>query len=483
MSAPLSPQALAGLRALLIGAAREGTALARYLARCGALVTLSDNKPAEQLSHALEALRGLPVTLALGGPPPALEGYDLLFLSPGVPPSAPIVQEARRRGLPISSEPRLFTQLCPAPIVGITGSSGKTTTTALTGRMLAADGRRVWVGGNIGAPLTDRLLDEPPPEVAVMELSSFQLEIFSPDYQGLEVEARRSAASRAISLAGWSPPVAAITNITPNHLDRHPDMADYMRCKWQILAHQSAQDWAVLNRDNPPTCEMAARVRGRLLQFSLLEAVTEGAFLQSGSLLLRLEGREQRLCRQEALPLRGLHNVANVLAAACCASACGASVEAQREAALRFAGVAHRLEVVRVRDGVTWINDSIATSPERAIAALRAYHEPVVLLAGGRDKHLPWEEWAALVRERVRVVIAFGEAAPIVERALTAGAPADGRQPKLRHAATLEEAVILAAQAARTGEVVLLSPGGTSFDAFDDFEARGERFRELVNAL
>jgi UDP-N-acetylmuramoylalanine--D-glutamate ligase len=482
MTAPLSPQALAGLRALVVGAAREGTALARALAQWGALVTLYDAKPAAQLARALESLHGLPLTLALGEALPSLDGYDLLFLSPGVPPSAPIVAEARRRGLPISSEPRLFTQLCRAPIVGITGSSGKTTSTALAGRMLAAAGRQVWVGGNIGAPLTGRLLDEPPPELAVMELSSFQLELFSPDYQGPEVKTRRSAGSRAISLAGWSPPVAAITNITPNHLDRHPDMEDYARCKWQILAHQGPEDWAVLNRDNAPTREMAARVRGRLLQFSLVEPVAEGAFLRRDELTLRLAGREERLCRHDELQLRGLHNVANVLAAACCALACGVGAEAQREAARSFGGVAHRLEVVRVREGVTWVNDSIATSPERAIAALLAYDEPVILLAGGRDKHLPWEEWADLARQRARAVVAFGESAPIVERALAAASQGQPR-PDLHRAATLEEAVALAAALARAGDVVLLSPGGASFDAFGDFEARGERFRELVNTL
>ncbi len=472
------------VRALIIGAAREGTALARFLAQAGAQVTLNDNKPAEQLAKHLALIQGLPIALDLGNPTPDVSQCDILFISPGVPPTAPVVQEARQRGVPISSEPRLFTQVVPSLIVGITGSSGKTTTTALTGRMLIAGGRNVWVGGNIGSPLTARLLEEPPPEVAVMELSSFQLELFTPAYQGPEVEARRTAASRVLSIEGYSPPVAAITNITPNHLDRHPTMEDYASAKWQILAHQKAGDWAILNADNPYTREMALRAKGHVLRFSLEGEVSEGAFLRGQDLILRAGDREEVLCSRRALPLRGMHNVANVLCAACLAAACGVACEAIRQAALEFTGVPHRLETVRVHRGVTYVNDSIATSPERAIAALRAYEEPLVLLAGGRDKHLPWEEWADWVLRRARLVIAFGEAVPIIERALH---QAKGRAPHadtmLRSVRTLEEAVALSAELARPGEVVLLSPGGTSFDAFADFEARGERFRELVWAL
>lgn len=480
----IDQEAWHNVRVLIIGAAREGTALARFLAQAGAHVTLSDAKPAEQLAKHLATVEGLPIAFELGTPLPDLSHCDILFLSPGVSPKAPVVLEARRRGLPLSSEPRFFTQMVPSLIVGITGSSGKTTTTALTGQMLSAGGRKVWVGGNMGAPLTARLLEEPPPEVAVMELSSFQLELFTPAYQGPEVETRRTAASRIISIAGYSPPVAAITNITPNHLDRHPTMEDYALAKWQILAHQSAGDWAVLNADNPYTREMAPRAKGRTLLFSVQEKIDTGAFLRGNELILRFEGNEEVLCTRHALKLRGMHNVANVLCAACLGMACNVPSEALRQAAMEFAGVPHRLETVRIYRGVTYVNDSIATSPERAIAALRAYEEPIVLLAGGRDKHLPWEEWADVVCERTRAVIAFGEAVPIIERAL---AEARMRMPLadilFRSVETLEEAVALSARIARSGEVVLLSPGGTSFDAFADFEARGARFRELVNAL
>ncbi len=471
---------LRGLRATIIGAAREGIALARFLAAQGAQVALSDAKLAEALGGALAELEGLPVRLALGGHPPDLLDVDVLFLSPGVPLGAPLVQEARRRGVPLSSEPRLFTQLCRAPVVGITGSSGKTTTTTLVGRMLEEDGRRTWVGGNIGRPLIGELLGCQEPEVAVMELSSFQLELFHGDCQGAETERLRTEASRAISLEGWSPPVAVVTNITPNHLDRHASMEEYIHAKAAILDYQAPVDWAVLNSDNEATVAFAGRARGQVARFSLRGSVACGAMLRGDELWLRLAGREAPICHRRELRLRGEHNVANVLAAACAASLAGASLDAVRAVATTFAGVPHRLEIVRRWRDVTFVNDSIATSPERAIAALRAFDEPLVLLAGGRDKHLPWDEWADWVRRKVRVVVAFGECAPLIEAAL-AGSPPGG--PTVRRAKDLPGAVALAARMAQAGEVVLLSPGGTSFDAFADFEARGQAFRDLVQQL
>ncbi|MHB0856684.1 MAG: UDP-N-acetylmuramoyl-L-alanine--D-glutamate ligase [Anaerolineae bacterium] len=482
----IAPENWRHVRALIVGAAREGTALARYLSHWGAEVTLSDAKPAGALREALAGLAEAGVSLRLGESHPSLEEVDILFVSPGVPPSAPVVQQARARGLPISSEPRLFTQTCAAPVVGVTGSSGKTTTTALTGKMYSIDGRRTWVGGNIGAPLTERLLEDERPDVAVMELSSFQLELFSPGYQGAEVEQRRSDASRVLSVAGWSPRVAAVTNVTPNHLDRHPDMDDYVRAKTNILAFQRSEDTAVLNADDATTRAMAALSPARIACFSLVGPVNQGAYLDGRRLALRLDGRERTLCDVAEIRLRGRHNIANVLAAACCALAGGVSLDAMHEAIVNFTGVEHRLEPVRTLCGVTYVNDSIATSPERAMAALRSYDEPLVLLAGGRDKHLPWEDWADLAIERARLVVAFGEAAGMIAEAVQAalerrGGAATG--PLVHEVSTLADAVAVAAREARSGDVVLLSPGGTSFDAFVDFEARGRAFRDMVTAL
>ncbi len=468
---------LQGLRASIIGAAREGLALARFLALQGARVTLSDAQPAEALQRALAELEGLPVTLALGGHPPSLLEADVLFLSPGVPLEAPLVQEARRRGVPLSSEPRLFTQLCPTPVVGVTGSSGKTTTATLIGEMLAAQGCRTWVGGNIGTPLIGRLLGNERPEVVVMELSSFQLELFHPSCQGAETEQRRTPASRAISLEGWSPQVAMVTNITPNHLDRHASMEAYVEAKAAIVAYQTPGDWAVLNRDDARSAALAVRTPGHVAYFSLREPVACGAMLRGDALWLQLGSCEGKICSRQELRLRGEHNVANMLAAACAAALAGAEMEAIRTVATSFPGVPHRLEIVRRWRGITFVNDSIATSPERAIAALRAFDEPVVLLAGGRDKHLPWDEWARWAQRKAHTVVAFGECAPLILKTLAAG------EMQVRLAQDLAEAVTMAVEAARPGDVVLLSPGGTSFDAFPDFEARGQVFRDLVQQL
>ena len=283
-----------------------------------------------------------------------------------------------------------------------------------------------------------------------------------------------------VSTDGWSPHIAAITNITPNHLDRHLSMADYCRAKSQILRYQGADDWAVLNRDNPDGWSLRELVSGHLLAFSLREPVEVGAFLQGETLILRDGQREHAICARSELKLRGEHNIANVLTAACCGLASGLDLAPMRHAAITFAGVPHRLESVRRWREALFVNDSIATSPERAIAALRAFEEPVVLLAGGRDKHLPWQEWAEIVGERARVVIAFGEAAPIIEAALQVAA---AQRPALHRVNTLDDAVALAASLVKPGDIVLLSPGGTSFDAFQDFEERGQRFRDLVAGL
>lgn len=471
---------LTGLKAAIIGVAREGTALARFLVGAGATVTLSDLKPAEQLAAALRDLEGLSIRLALGGHPEDILDVDVLFLSPGVPLNAKLVQDARARSLPISSEPRLFLQLFPNRVVGITGSSGKTTTTTLTGRMLERSGVETWVGGNIGRPLITALEQGALADVAVMELSSFQLELFRPETQGDRVQEVRTEASRVISLAGCSPEIAVVTNITPNHLDRHSSMDEYIRAKAAIVDYQSPEDWAVLNLDDANCLGLRQRTPAHVVYFSLVRPVGEGAYLDQGRLRLRLGDDDQVICAADEVRLKGIHNLANLLASACAARLAGASLDAIRQVATEFEGVAHRMEVVRRWHGITFVNDSIATTPERAIAAIRAYDEPLVLLAGGRDKHLPWDTWAEWVQRKVRVVIAFGECAPLVRNTL-------GQMPGLE-AAVLEvgdlgEAVSLASEVACEGDVVLLSPGGTSFDAFTDFEARGQAFRQLVERL
>ena len=468
---------LKGKRVTVLGLGREGTALARFLVEQGALVTVSDLKDAEQLHPALAQLSGMPVRYFLGSHPEEILDCVVLFISPGVPLDAPIVVEARRRGLTLSSETRFFCRLCPAVIVGITGSSGKTTTATLVAKMLEKGGHTVHLGGNIGNPLINRLPLIQPSDTVVMELSSFQLDFFSPLF---DAQPHGDLVSPLFPPGGWSPPMAAVLNVTPNHLDRHPTMQDYIAAKQKIVRYQRAQDYALLNLDDAVAQSFASLCPGRVVFFSLSKQVPLGAYLKKDSLMLRSKDREAMVCSVGEIRLRGRHNVANVLAACAIASVFDVPVQAMAEVARTFAGVEHRLEPVCEWRGVWYYNDSIATSPERAIAALNSFAEPIVLLAGGRDKHLPWTDWVNLVRQKVVHVIVFGEAATLIARELR---KLGVQAPPVHHAESLAHAVRLASELAKPGQAVLFSPGGTSFDAFCDYAERGETFKRLVRDL
>jgi UDP-N-acetylmuramoylalanine--D-glutamate ligase len=460
MFKPLTP--VANHHIVVLGLARQGVAAARWLTAQGAHVTISDVKPADQLTAEIEALRDAPVKFALGGHPLALlEDCDTLCLSGGVPIDLPIVVEARRRGIALTNDAQLFVERCAAPIVGITGSAGKTTTTTLTGDILRAAKYETWVGGNIGNPLTGDLDAIRPTHRVVMELSSFQLDVMT-----------------------ISPPVAAVLNITPNHLDRHQTMDAYIAAKGRILDYQTFDDTAVLGYDNPIVRQLSGRARGIVRFFSREKIIGRGAFLK-GDRIIVVQHQEREVCRVSDIPLRGEHNVLNVLAACALTAALGVEPDEMAQAIRDFKGVAHRLQLIREVNGVQYYDDSIATAPERLMAGLLAYDEPIVLLAGGRDKHLPWGDAAKLIAERVRELIVFGEMADLVQTVVEAQlAQSETRMlEKIHHVSTLDEAVAKAAQVARSGEVVLLSPGGTSYDAFKDFAERGDRFRELVGAL
>jgi UDP-N-acetylmuramoylalanine--D-glutamate ligase len=441
-----------GRRIGIIGLGREGADLARALCRWGAHVVVSDRAGAEALGTATARVADLPIQYILGRQTgEELLDCEAIFVSPGVPPSSPAVARPAETGIPISSATALFFELCPGPILGITGSSGKTTTTSLVGAMLRCAGMPVLVGGNIGIPVLGQVEQVTPATWSVLELSSFQL-------SDLTV----------------SPRVACVLNITPNHLDRHPDMDDYIRAKANIVRHQAPDDVCVLNADDPITIGLPHVSRTRA--FSLKGRV-DGAWLDFDQLWLAASDRP--FLRRDEVPLRGIHNIANALAAAALAQSVGCGDDAIAEAIRAFRPVPHRLEVVASVDGVTYMNDSIATSPERSVAALRAIHEPVVLIAGGRDKHLPMEEWARLIGERARAVVLVGEAAHTIRAALAAAEV----QIPLVVAAQFADTVPLARELARPGDVVLLSPGCTSFDSFVDYEARGEAFRRAVAAL
>lgn len=459
---------LAGKHVVILGLARQGTALARWLVGARAVVTVSDLWDAGRLAPQLAALDGLPIDYVLGEHPETLlDGTDLLALSAGVPVDAPIVLEARKRSIPLTNDAQLFLERSPAPVMGITGSAGKTTTSALVGAICRAapGGGSTWVGGNIGNPLITDLRDIQPDDHVVMELSSFQLEVMT-----------------------LGTHVAAVLNVTPNHLDRHKTMMNYAAAKSNLLRYQPAGGISVLGMDDPGARSLAELAPGNVWGFSGEREVERGAWLYGEDILLRdADGTQHTVCQLGDIRLRGYHNVLNTLAACAIAGAAGVPVEAMREGIGTFAGVPHRLEVVAVRGGVTYVNDSKATAPGGVLAALNAYGsgEPLVLLLGGRDKNLPWRELMDRAVLRCKAMVTFGEAGQMIahEAHMARRALHELEWPALETVSDLEQAVALAAELAVPGDVVLLSPGCTSFDAYADFEARGEHFRALVTEL
>jgi UDP-N-acetylmuramoylalanine--D-glutamate ligase len=450
-------------RVLILGAARQGLALARWLSVHGARVTLSDMRSEDALRVERQSLAEFGITWALGGHPlELLDSTDVLCLSGGVPLTLPIVAESVSRGIPLSNDSQIFMEVVPCKTIGITGSAGKTTTTTLVGRMAKnAKGQKAYVGGNIGDPLINYVDNMKADDVAILELSSFQLEQMT-----------------------LSPNIAAILNITPNHLDRHGTMEAYLAAKARILAFQSKDDVAVLGHDDKGSWSLRDQVKGKLFTFSLsdLDEGLDGTYLHDGLLNLRDGKAYLPLIMREKILLRGDHNVMNALAAFAIGRAAGFPLDAMLEAIEDFRGVPHRLELVRELNGVRWYNDSIATAPERSMAAIHSFDEPIVLMLGGRDKDLPWEELMKLVNERVDHVVLFGEAAEKIQKAV-AGLGSGKKRFSVARVNGLQEAVLKASEVAEPGDVVLLSPGGTSYDEFKDFAERGERFGTWVHEL
>ena len=477
-------------KVLVIGIARQGIALTRYLSNHGANLIVNDQRTFEQLGDACEKLADLQVKWVVGSHPLSiLEGVDLVCISGGVPLDNPLVLEAKGRNIPISNDSQIFLEECPCKVVGITGSAGKTTTTTIVGlialaavekmrgdskvkgsshpRFIPYDSKsKVWVGGNIGSPLISKVDQMHENDLAIMELSSFQLEVM------------RS-----------SPEVAAILNITPNHLDRHETMDNYVAAKARIIGFQSSQDIAVLNFDDPIVRRLAEDINGELVVFSNQKINQDSTcvYFDPGSQSVLIDYPDQwglnseKIIHRQAIPLRGEHNLMNVIGACAIAAACGFPPSAMEIGVRNFQGIPHRLEFVRSWHGADWYNDSIATAPERTIAALNSFNEPIILLAGGRDKKLPWDEFAALVCRRVKHLILFGEAAEVISAALTQYEQES--KIKVTYCLGLQEAVKTAATIVEPGDVVLLSPGGTSFDEFTDFEQRGEEFKKWIMEL
>ena len=458
---------LAGKRVYIIGLGARGTgrATAQVLAARGAHCTVADTKPAEQLATEIERLGEAPVTLELGDQAyTTIEQADLVVISPGVPPGIEPLQRARARGIPVLPEIELAYWLCPAPIVAVTGTKGKTTTATLIGLLLNGAGRSALVGGNIGNPLIEQVATVRPDQTVVAEVSSFQLEL----------------------IEEFRPHVAVMTNFSHDHLDRHANLSEYWRAKVRVFENQTGDDMAVLNFDDAAVRALAPDIKATVIPFSLREKVGGGAFIESGEIALSLRfptavsgthaGRSAHLlCPLERIRLRGEHNRENALAAVATVAALGAPLDHVGEALSQFRGVPNRLEEVAMVNGVTFVNDSQATTPVSVAKALASFEEPVLLIAGGLPKVDDFSQVAEAAKRHARRVFLIGQAAETLEQQLRAAG-----YYAINQARTLPEAVEWAFSMAQPGEVVLLSPACASFDMFRNMEHRGKVFREAV---
>jgi UDP-N-acetylmuramoylalanine--D-glutamate ligase len=385
---------------------------------------------------------------------------DVIFRTPGMYFNNPVLTEARRRGVIVTSEMEVFFDLCPCKIYAVTGSDGKTTSTTLISEFLKAEGRRVHLGGNIGKALLPIVETMSETDVAVVELSSFQL-----------ISMRKS------------PEVAVITNISPNHLDVHGTMEEYIDAKCNIIRHQNAFSRTVLNADCEETMKLAPIVRGSLVKFSLSGNTDRGAFLNDNGMLCYTEkGVTTPIVHKDDIRIPGMHNVDNYLTAI--SAVWGeVSVESIVNTAMTFGGVEHRIEFVRELDGVKWYNDSIATSPTRVMAGLNSFDQKIIVIAGGYDKKIPYEPMADLVNEKVKILILLGATGPKIEAAVTGSKLYPESGLKIVRVKTLEEAVSEAHRLANAGDIVSLSPASASFDLYNNFEERGKHFKRLVTEL
>jgi len=444
-------------RVLVVGLGKSGKSAALFLRALGAQVTISDARSAEALAGEIPALLDAGIMVETGGHGLlTFRRQDLIVVSPGVPCDTPELKQARAFGLPIIGELELASRFLQGQVVAITGSNGKTTTTALLGKIFADAGGPTLVGGNIGTPVIDLIAQSTPQTISVLEVSSFQLE----------------------TVVEFRPHIAVVLNITQDHLDRHGTFENYAAMKARITAQQTPEDFFVLNAEDKPTQMLAARTKAQVFWFSGRRPIKQGAFAHGESIVfLPREGaRPEPVIPLAQIPLKGAHNVENVLAAVCVARLGGVPAQSIRASVAGFKAVEHRLEFVATVRGVAFFNDSKATNVDATKKALEAFPGGVHLILGGKDKNSDYTELADLLRARVKVVYTIGSAAEKIERHL-AGVV------KIVSAGTLDSAVRQAAQLAVAGDVVLLAPACASFDQFTSYEHRGRVFKELVQGL
>lgn len=448
----------------VIGIGVSNTPLISLLLEAGAYVTVHDRKTEEELGEIYEGLSDLGVRFCVGSEYLKNLGGDIIFRTPGMHPNHPALVRARGQGSEITSEMEVFMQVCPCPIVAITGSDGKTTTTTLTCEILKTAGYTCHLGGNIGRPL---LADVPlmtEQDIAVVELSSFQL---------MDMEC--------------SPAAALVTNVTPNHLDVHKDMEEYIQAKTNIFKHQKPGAKLVLNADDPVSQSFHPADGVELLQFSMKEPVQNGVYLQDGVIWYAEDGNRRKIMDASEIRIPGAHNIANYMAATCLTHG-KVSFNDVITVARSFGGVEHRLELVRTLNGVRYYNDSIASSPTRTAAGLRAFKQKVILLAGGHDKKIPYDSFGPIVCDHVKRLILIDanpddSTAPAIEASVRAAENFDPEQLVIETYNDFEAAVRGAAAAAQDGDIVLMSPASASFDIFKNFMERGNRFKDIVNSL
>ncbi|MBR3968562.1 MAG: UDP-N-acetylmuramoyl-L-alanine--D-glutamate ligase [Clostridia bacterium] len=450
---------LNGKKIAMCGIGVSNTPLILNFLKQGARVIACDRREREQIGNIADELEAAGAELNLG------EGYldnlevDIIFRTPGMNFHLPELEKARKRGIAVTSEMEVFFDLCPATIFAVTGSDGKTTTTTLIAKMLEAEGKRVFVGGNIGTPLLPEIENITADDFVVAELSSFQL-----------ISMRKS------------PDIAVVTNVAPNHLDVHKDMDEYVEAKKNILLHQNAFSRTILNRDNDITENFRKDVRGQSLGFSMNRRLNNGAWLDDdGVLHMAYRGIDVPVVDRKDIRILGDHNVENYLTAI--AAVWGyVGVDNICKVAREFGGVEHRIEFVREKDGVKYYNDSIASSPTRTIAGLKAFDQKVILIAGGYDKHIPFEPMMPYLVEKVKTLYLCGDTADKIEKCLRDYAGFNGT-PEIVRVKDVAEAVATAHKNAQSGDIVTLSPACASFDAYPNFVARGNHFKQLVNEL
>ncbi|MFN3133941.1 MAG: UDP-N-acetylmuramoyl-L-alanine--D-glutamate ligase [Candidatus Kryptonium sp.] len=453
----LTFQNIEGKRVTVIGGARSGLAVAKLLKKMGVEVFVSDMKKPEEIKYVKftpEELGSAGIKYEFGEHSEKVYDCDFMVISPGVPSNAPVVQKAMELGIKVWSEIEVASWFCKAPIVAVTGTNGKTTTTSLIGHIFRTAGFKVIVAGNIGAPFSDFVLDADEKSIVVLEVSSFQLD----------------------HIESFRPRVAILLNITPDHLDRYDSFGDYILSKFRIFKNQKEDDFAVYNYDDEIVQPYVESLNVVKLPFSVREKLSCGGFIDDGYITLNFKNKKERILKMSDLKIRGIHNVYNSLAAALAARAMEVKDEIIRESLQSFEGVEHRLEFVREINGVKFINDSKATNVNSLWYALESFDEPIILIAGGRDKGNDYSKVYDLVKRKVKLIIAMGESKSKIYnefKDLTNVIEVD----------SMEEAVKKAYEKAEPGDVVLLSPACASFDMFRDYEHRGEVFKKLVNEL